>query len=94
MEVCVLDDIYDEWLDKLGQMLEDQEDSEEGDVDRRIVPGQIQRMPFRPHAEEGLILEKTGVRHAMWRTDVPPCCENGTREGNESIRTMCLRLCD
>ena len=57
-EVCVLDDIYDEWLDEPGQLLEDQEDS-------RNVPEYIQRMPFCPPAEEGLISFETGVRHEI-----------------------------
>ena len=33
--VCVLDDNCDEWIDEPGLTLEDQEDSEESDVDRR-----------------------------------------------------------
>ena len=31
MDVCVLDDGYDEWLDEPGPLLENQEGSEEGD---------------------------------------------------------------
>ena len=56
--MCVLDDNDDEWPDELGQMLEDQEDSEEDDVDCRNMPEHINRMPFCPPAEEGLISEK------------------------------------
>ena len=41
MEACVLDDRCEEWLDEPGQMLEDQEGSEQGDVDRRSVPEHI-----------------------------------------------------
>ena len=52
MEVCVPDDNCDEWLEEPGQMLEDQEGSGKGDVDRR------NRVPFCPSAEEGLISEK------------------------------------
>ena len=66
----MLDDNCDEWLVEPGQMLEDQEGSEEGDVDRRNVPQRTQRMPFCPPAEEGLISEKTSLRHEIWRTDV------------------------
>ena len=58
MEVGVLDDTSDEWLDKPGKMLEDQDGCEEGDVDRRNMPEHIQRMPFCPLVEEGLISEK------------------------------------
>ena len=41
MEACVLDDRCEEWLDEPVQMLEDQEGSEQGDVDRRSVPAHI-----------------------------------------------------
>ena len=58
MEVCVLDEKCEEWFDEPVQMLEDQEGSEEGDVDCRSVPEHIQRMPFCPLVEEGLISEK------------------------------------
>ena len=58
MEVCVLDDGYDEWHDERGLLLEDQEGTEEGDADRRNVPEHIHRMPFCPPAGEGLISEK------------------------------------
>ena len=70
MEVCALDDNHDEWLDEPGQMLEDQEDSEEGDVDRRDVPGHIRRMPFCPPAEEGLM---SGKQVCATRSAEPMC---------------------
>ena len=47
MEVCVLDDNCEAWLDAPGQVLEDQEDSEECQVDRRNVPEHIHRMPCK-----------------------------------------------
>ena len=56
--MCVLDDTCDEWLDEPGQILDDQEGSAEGNVDRRNVLEQIHRMPSCPRAEEGLISEK------------------------------------
>ena len=36
--MCVLDDNYDERFGEPGQVLDDLQDSEEGDVDRRNVP--------------------------------------------------------
>ena len=54
---CVLDDVYDEWLDESGLSLENQEGSGDG-ADRRNVLGHIYRMKFCPPAEEGLIFEK------------------------------------
>ena len=70
MEVCVLDDNCDEWLVEPGQMLEDQEGSEEGDVDRRNVPQRTQPMPFCPLAEEGII---SGKQVYATRSGEPMC---------------------
>ena len=53
MEVGVLDDTSDEWLDKPGKMLEDQDGCEEGDVDRRYVTERINRMPSCPTGKRG-----------------------------------------
>ena len=55
VEVCVLDDNYDE---RLAELARRSEDSEEGDVDRRHVPEHIHRMLCRSPAEEGLISEE------------------------------------
>ena len=49
-----------------GQMLADQEGSEEGDLDLRNVPEHIQRMPFFPPGEERLTPAKKCLRHEIW----------------------------
>ena len=82
MDVCVLDDNYDERHDEPGQKLEYQEDSEEGDVDCRGVPQHIHRMLFFLSTSGGRThLRRTSSRHAIWITDVSRCCEKRTRQG-------------
>ena len=80
MEVCVLDDKGDEWLDQPRHMLEDQENSEEGHVDRRNVPEHIHRMLFCPPAEEGLIPEK----QVYATRSGEPMCHDAVRKARAS----------
>ena len=81
MEVSVLDDSCDDWLDESGQMLEDQEGSEEGCVESRNEPEQSHPMPLCPHAEEGLLSEKQ-VYATRSGKPVCPALRKSTRQRN------------